>query len=91
MPDATPNILPTVTGGPIEVLYSEQAGDVHFQAFRPADGKLRVTIRHPDTGYVELSARNLEILMVKLMKLKAPYQVRPESADGHNSAVTAQL
>ncbi len=72
-PISSPPKLDTVTGAPIEIVLSDQVGETLYQVFRPADGKLRVCIRQP-TGFVEISAKNIEVLICKLAKMHVPYQ-----------------
>ncbi len=66
-------VLDTVTGMQMEIILSEQIGATTWQVFRDMGGTVRVVIRQP-TGYIETTARNIEVLLAKLVKLKIPYQ-----------------
>jgi hypothetical protein len=70
--------IESITGDKVEIILSEQIGTTMWQVFRAPSGSVLVVIRQP-TGYIETSARNIEILLAKLVKLKIPYKSTPTS------------
>lgn len=66
-------VLDSVNGMKMEIILSEQIGATTWQVFREMGGTVRVVIRQP-TGYIATTARNIEVLLAKLVKFKIPCQ-----------------